>query len=187
MYKQNNIVVAITGASGAIFGIKALELLKNHGIATHLIISKAAALTISIETKFTIKDVIKLSTFYYKNSDIAAAISSGSFKTCGMIVAPCSAKTLTSIAQGYEDNLIVRAASVNLKERRRLVLMFRESPYHITHLENMSKVTNIGGIIVPPVPAFYNKPADIEDIIEYSVGRALDLFDLDINLNRWKS
>ncbi|KJV56640.1 polyprenyl P-hydroxybenzoate and phenylacrylic acid decarboxylase family protein [Orientia chuto str. Dubai] len=187
MPKKSSIIIAITGASGAAFGIKALELLRNHGVTTHLIISKAAALTISIETKITIKDIVKLSTFHYKNSDIAATISSGSFKTCGMIIAPCSAKTLAFIAQGYEDNLIVRTASVILKERRRLVLMFRESPYHLTHLENMIKITNLGGIIAPPIPAFYNKPSTIENIIEHSVGRALDLFDLDIPISRWKS
>lgn len=183
---ESSIIVAITGASGAIYGIKILELLAQHNIITHLIVSKAAALTIALETEYSINNIIQLSTYHHKYLDIAAPIASGSVKTSGMIVAPCSAKTLASIAQGYEDNLIARAASVTLKERRSLVLMLRESPYHLTHLENMIRVTKMGGIIAPPVPAFYNKPSNICDIVSYSAGRVLDLLGYNMSIKRWK-
>ncbi len=185
---ENIIIVAITGASGAAYGVKILELLRSYSnVSTHLIISKASTLTIPTEIKQSILEIKKLASKSYNNQDLAAPMSSGSFKTQGMIIAPCSSKTLAAIALGYEDNLITRAAIVTLKERRRLVLMFRETPYHIVHLHNMIKVTKMGGIIAPPVPAFYNNPNTIDDIIEYSAARTLDLFGVKVAVNRWKS
>ncbi len=181
------IIIAISGASGAIYGIRLLEMLQNkEDIETHLVISKAAQLTILQETKHSVESVRKLATHSYHASDIAAKIASGSFLTEGMIIAPCSMKTTASIACGLEDNLIARAAGVTLKERRRLVLMVRETPLFSTHLENMLKLSNYGAIIAPPVPAFYNLPSTIEDIVNHSVARVLDLFSIETTkVKRW--
>lgn len=185
MYENHKkrLIVAITGASGAIYGIRLLEILKQHPyVESHLIISKAAHLTISHETDYSIEQVKQLADYHHNISDVGATISSGSFKTSGMIIAPCSMRTLGTIANSIEDNLISRAAGVCLKERKNLVLMIRESPLHTGHLENMLKITQFGGIIAPPVPAFYNLPQNIDDIVNHSVSRALSLFDIDSGL-----
>jgi len=172
------LVVAITGASGAVYGIEALKALKTAGVPAHLVLSRAALQTIKLETAVTAKTVRALAAKLYEEDDIAAAISSGSFKTRGMLVAPCSIKTLSGIATSYADNLIVRAADVTLKERRRLVLMVRETPLHKGHLELMTKATEAGAIILPPMPAFYHQPKTVMDIVHQSVGKALDMFDI---------
>jgi len=184
--KENKIIVGITGASGAIYGISLLKTLKTLAVESHLIISKAAHLTIATETSFTAKDIISLADYSYNCGDIGARISSGSFRTMGMIIAPCSMKTLSAIAHGFEDNLISRAASVVIKEKRRLALMVRETPLHAIHLENMLKLSNIGVSICPAVPAFYNNPSSIDDLINHSNTRILDLFNIDTNIiKRW--
>ncbi len=180
------LVVAITGASGAVYGIETLKALKSLGIPTHLVLSKAAQKTIKLETKATPKSVRALATTVYEEDDIAAPISSGSFKTRGMIVAPCSIKTLSGIANSYADNLIVRAADVTLKERRPLLLMVRETPLHKGHLELMTRAADLGAVILPPLPAFYHQPKTIEDIVLQSVGKALDLLGIEHDLfKRW--
>jgi 4-hydroxy-3-polyprenylbenzoate decarboxylase len=187
---QNNnisrLIIAISGASGAIYGIKLLEVLRSLKIETHLIISKSANITISAETGMKLKDIIALADYNYNQSDIAASISSGSFKTNGMIIAPCSMKTLSSIACGYEDNLISRAAGVVIKEQKKLALLVRETPLSTIHLENMLKLAKCGVAICPPVPAFYNNPSSINDLVNHSVGRVLDLFNLETySTKRW--
>lgn len=182
----NRLIVGISGASGIIYGIRLLEILHSLPIETHVIISKSAQLTREYETEFSAEDIKKLADVYHPINDIGASIASGSFKTMGMIIAPCSMKTLAEIAHGISSNLIGRAADVVLKERRKLVLMTRESPLHLGHLENMVRVTQQGGIICPMMPAFYNKPQTVDDIINHSVGRVLDLFDLDAGIvKRW--
>lgn len=188
MNKDKKIIIAISGASGAIYGIRLLEVLKEQNIETHLVISEGAALTIKLETKYSIDEVKFLADYCYDDKNLGASISSGSFKTLGMIIAPCSMKTLASIAHSMEDSLISRAAGVVLKDRRKLILMTRETPLHIGHLENMLKVANYGGIIAPPVPAFYNNPKAIDDIVNHSITRVLDFFDIETNLiKRWGS
>lgn len=183
---MKKIIIAISGASGAIYGIRLLEVLKDQNIETHLVISDGAALTIKSETEYSVEQVKRLANYHYSNKDIGATIASGSFKTLGMIIAPCSMKTLASIAHAIEDNLISRAAGVVLKDRRKLILMTRETPLHIGHIENMLKVVNYGGIIAPPVPAFYGKPKEIDDIVNHSITRVLDFFDIETNLiERW--
>lgn len=180
-------IVAITGASGAIYGIRLLQILKDLNIETHLIISKAANITICAETKFAIDNVKQLANYNYTPNDVAAKIASGSFKVKGMIIAPCSMKTLASIASGFEIDLISRAASVVIKEQKKLVLMVRETPLSAIHLENMLKLARIGVAICPPVPAYYNHPKTLEDIINHSVSRVLDLFNIETNLiERWQ-
>ena len=181
------LLIAITGASGTIYGVRLLELLQKTDVETHLILSKAAQLTREYETDYTLADLNNLANHNHHINDIAAVIASGSFKTDGMIIAPCSIRTLADIACGTSHNLISRAADVILKERKRLVLMVRETPLHIGHLDNMRKVCEMGGIIAPPVPAFYNKPQTIDDLVNHSVGRVLDLFDIELDIvNRWK-
>ena len=165
----NRLIVGISGASGIIYGIRLLEILHSLPIETHVIISKSAQLTREYETEFSAEDIKKLADVYHPINDIGASIASGSFKTMGMIIAPCSMKTLAEIAHGISSNLIGRAADVVLKERRKLVLMTRESPLHLGHLENMVRVTQQGGIICPMMPAFYNKPQTVDDIINHSV------------------
>ncbi len=181
------LIIAITGASGAIFGIRMLEILqKMPEVKTHLIISKSASLTITSETDYKIAQVKALADKCYNADDISACLASGSFKTTGMIIAPCSIKTMSAIAHSYCDNLITRAADVVLKEKRKLLLMLRETPLHLTHLRNMSLVAENGGIIYPPVPAFYSNPKTIDDLINHTVYRALDFFNIDDgNLKRW--
>lgn len=185
---MKRIVVAITGASGSIYGIRVLEVLQTiPEIEVHLVISEAAATTIDSETDFTLEKVAALADVVHSNKNIGATISSGSFKTAGMIIAPCSIKTLSAVANSNTENLIVRAADVTLKERRKLVLVVRETPFHLGHLRNMTRVTETGGIILPPVPAFYNKPKTLEDIINHLVGRVLDIFEIEHRLfERWK-
>jgi 4-hydroxy-3-polyprenylbenzoate decarboxylase len=182
--KKPRLIIGITGASGIIYGVRLLEILKSMPVETHLVISKAAQLTRSYELSMTAAELHSLADVYHPYNDVAASIASGSFKTMGMIVAPCSMKSLAEIAQGISGNLLTRAADVVLKERRRLVLMPRESPLHLGHLQNMLAVTQMGGIICPPVPAFYHQPESIMDLVNDSVARVLDLFDLDSGLLR---
>lgn len=183
---KKRLIVAITGASGAIYGIRLLEFLKQLNIESHLIISQAAHLTIPHETTYSVAQVENMADYNYNILEIGAKISSGSFLISGMLIAPCSMKTLATIAASMEDNLISRAAGVILKERRKLVLMVRETPFHSGHLENMLKISNYGGIIAPPVPSFYNGPKNLDDIINHSVARALDLFDIHPQIvKRW--
>lgn len=185
---QPPLVVAITGASGAVYGIETLKALKAAKVPAHLVLSSAALETIKLETDATAKAVRALAHAVYEENDIAAAISSGSFKTQGMLIAPCSVKTLSAIANSFADNLIARAADVTLKERRRLVLMFRETPLHKGHIDLMAKATDIGAILLPPMPAFYHQPKTAMDIVHQSVGKALDLFGVEHDLfKRWKS
>ncbi|HOJ71040.1 MAG TPA: UbiX family flavin prenyltransferase [Syntrophorhabdaceae bacterium] len=184
---KKRIIVAITGATGIIYGIRLLEVLRELDTETHLILSDAARQNILIETQYKIEYVENLAYKTHNIGNMAASISSGSFKTYGMVVIPCTIKTLSGIANSYNDNLIVRAADVVLKEKRRLVLVVRETPFHKGHLELMGKVADLGGIILPPVPAFYHKPKGIEDIIDHTVGKVLDLMDIDHNLfKRWE-
>lgn len=181
------IIVSITGASGAIYGVRLLEILRKCDVETHLIISKSANLTIATETSFSINDIKKLADYVYPPGDIAATISSGSFKVNGMIIAPCSMKTLSAVASGDESDLIVRSAGVIIKEQKKLALMVRETPLSAIHLENMIKLARIGVAICPPVPAFYNHPTTLDEIVNHSVTRILDLFNIETNLiKRWQ-
>jgi len=184
--KPERLIVGISGASGAILGIRVLQLLQSTPIETHLVISKAASLTISSETDTTVEDIRSLADVTYPATDISAAISSGSYKTRGMIIAPCSIKTMGEISSGITSNLLSRAADVVLKERRRLVLMLREAPLHAGHLKQALAVTEMGAIVSPPVPAFYAQPKNIDEMVTQMAARSLDLFDIDgINLKRW--
>ena len=181
------IIIGISGATGFAYGIKALTLLKRLDIETHLVISKADHMTRSYDaTNMSIKQIEALADKVYSINNIGAAIASGSYKTMGMLVAPCSMRSLSAIANSLSDNLLTRAADVVLKERRRLVLMVREAPLHLGHIKNMEAVTLMGGVIFPPVPALYQRIDSIDDMITHSVARALDLFDIDIPaLPRW--
>jgi 4-hydroxy-3-polyprenylbenzoate decarboxylase len=180
------LIVGITGASGAIYGQTALKALRLIGVETHLVISRSAQITIAHELKIKVPELSALADVVHRVDDIGAAISSGSFTTMGMLVAPCSIRTLAEIASGVTSSLLTRAADVVLKERRRLVLMVRETPLHLGHLRSMTQVTEMGAIVMPPVPAFYGCPVTIDDIVNHSVGRALDLFGLDNALApRW--
>ena len=179
------LIIGISGSSGLIYAIRFLQILQNMPVETHLIVSKAARLTQSYETSISFDEIKSLADVYHHYHDIAAPIASGSFKTLGMIIAPCSMKSLGEIAHGTGSHLLARAADVVLKERRRLVLMPRESPLHLGHLQNMVAVTQMGGIICPPVPAFYHNPKTILDLVDDSVSRVLDLFDLDSGFQRW--
>jgi len=186
MSANRPLLVAITGATGVIYGVEMLRVLKSLGQETHLILSEAACMTLAIETEYAVEDVKALADVVYPNKDIGAAVASGSFLTCGMIVAPCSVKTLSAIANSYSSNLIVRAADVTLKERRPLVLMVRETPLHKGHLDLMSRAADFGAIILPPMPAFYDKPATLLDIVHQGIGRALDLVGIEHPLGkRW--
>ncbi len=181
------LIVAITGASGAIYGVRALELLRAMGgVETHLILSASGARTLAEETDYSAEQVRALADHVHRSRDIGAAIASGSFRTLGMLVAPCSVKTLSGIANCYDDELVVRAADVCLKERRRVVLLLRETPLHAGHIALMDQATRNGAILMPPVPAFYHRPATVAEIVDQTVGRALDLFDLEVpGLRRW--
>ncbi|MBU0651662.1 MAG: UbiX family flavin prenyltransferase [Proteobacteria bacterium] len=180
------LVVAITGASGVIYGVEMLRVLKGLGQETHLILSEAAGMNLAIETDCSLDEVRSLANVVYQNKDVGAAIASGSFRTRGMIVAPCTIKTLSAIANSFTYNLVVRAADVTLKERRTLVLMVRETPFHKGHLDLMSRAADIGAVILPPIPAFYHKPETILDIIHQSIGKALDQVGIEHNLfKRW--
>ncbi len=187
---MKRLIIGITGASGAIYGIRLLELLRDvPAVETHLVISSAGAQTIGLETDYTPAQVETLADVTYRFRDIAAAISSGSFRTAGMIVIPCSMKTLAGIAHSFSDNLILRAADVVLKDRRRLVIVPRETPLHLGHLRLLTQVAELGGIIVPPMPAFYHRPETLEDIVNQTVNRVLDLVDIELPqdlFTRWQ-
>lgn len=184
--RPTRLIVGITGATGTIFGVRLLQMLHGSGIETHLVMSKWGARTLVHETDYTLEQVQHMATHSYPVGDQGAAISSGSFLTLGMVVAPCSMGTLAAIANGLADNLIHRAADVILKERRKLVLVARESPLHEIHLENMLKLSRMGVIILPPVPAFYNHPQNLDDMINHVTMRVLDLFDIHLDvMNRW--
>jgi len=183
---MQRIIVAITGASGAIYGIRALELLRAAGAETHLVVSPSGVRTIAEETDRSLGDVQSLASRVHGFRDIGASIASGSFPVDGMLVAPCSVKTLSAIAHCGTDELIARAADVQLKERRRVVLLFRETPLHAGHIAIMERATMNGAIVMPPVPAFYHRPTTIDDIVTQTVGRALDLFGIDPKaVRRW--
>ncbi|HEY4344711.1 MAG TPA: UbiX family flavin prenyltransferase [Parvibaculum sp.] len=184
MSEPKRLIVGISGASGVIYGVRLLEILKSLKIETHLVMTKAAELTLGYETGVNARDVEALAHTRYQIGDIAAAISSGSFKTLGMIVAPCSIRSMSEIATGVTSNLLTRAADVVLKERRRLVLMVRETPLHTGHLRSMTHLSEIGAIIAPPMPAFYAEPKTLDDIVTQSVARVLDLFDIDAGQTR---
>jgi 4-hydroxy-3-polyprenylbenzoate decarboxylase len=185
-FSQKRLIVGISGASGVAYGVRLLQLLRNAGVETHLVMSKTAEITFAYETDLKISDVVALADKHHAISDMAASISSGSFKTMGMIVAPCSMRSMSEIASGVTTTLLTRAADVTLKERRRLVLMVRETPLHTGHLRTMTALSEIGAIIAPPVPAFYAKPDSLEDMIDHTVGRVLDLFDIDVGIvRRW--
>ena len=181
------LIIGITGASGVIYGIRLLEVLStNKDVETHLIISEAGAEIIKHETDWELEKVRALADACYDINDIGSRLSSGSFKRDGMVIAPCSMKTLSALANSYTDNLIARSADITLKERKRLVLLARETPLHLGHLRNMVKLTEMGAVIFPPVPAFYHKPQTIQNLIDYTIGRVLDIFDIKHNLlPRW--
>lgn len=186
MNENKRIIVGITGASGVVFGIRMLEVLRALKVETHLVITKAGEMTIGYETDRKLAEVRGLADQVYAIANVGAPIASGSFNTLGMVVAPCSVHTLAEIATGVTSNLLTRAADVVLKERRKLVLMLRETPLHLGHLRAMTAVTEMGAIVAPPVPAFYAKPESINDIVDHTVGRVLDLFGLDPGLvRRW--
>ena len=181
------LIVGITGASGVIYGIRLLEVLHPiEAVETHLIISKAGELNIGYETDWKVEDVKALADFSYDVHDLKAPLSSGSFKIDSMVVAPCSMKTLSALANSYAENLLIRAGDVTLKERRKLILLVRETPLHLGHLRNMERLAEMGAIILPPVPAFYQRPKTIQDIIDYTIGKVLDLFGIEHDLfARW--
>jgi 4-hydroxy-3-polyprenylbenzoate decarboxylase len=183
---QLPLIVGISGASGVIYGVRLLEVLKGK-VPTHLVVSKSAALTLKKELDLSVEQIRALAETNHQNADIGAVISSGSFKTRGMVIAPCSIRTLSDIAYGTTDTLLSRAADVTLKERRRLVLVVREAPLHAGHLRSMLAATENGAVVGPPVPAFYHKPKTIDDVVNQTIGRCLDLFDIDIGLvKRWQ-
>ncbi|OZI53167.1 UbiX family flavin prenyltransferase [Bordetella genomosp. 4] len=180
------LIVGITGATGVIYGIRALQVLRELGIETHLVVSRAGEMTREYETQLSRRDLHALADVVYPINDVGAAIASGSFRTMGMLIAPCSVRSLAEVATGVTTSLLTRAADVVLKERRTLVMMVREAPLHAGHLRNMLTATEMGAIIHPPVPAFYTNPKSIEDIVDQSLGRALDCFGLDMpNMPRW--
>jgi 4-hydroxy-3-polyprenylbenzoate decarboxylase len=183
---QNRLIVGISGASGIVYGLRILTVLRDAGIETHLVMSKSAEITLAYETKSKVKDVKALASVVYNNADIGAAIASGSFKTTGMVIAPCSIRTVSEIASGVTSSLLTRAADVVLKERRRLVLMVRETPLHVGHLRTLTAVSEMGAVVAPPVPGFYALPQSLDDMIDHTVGRVLDLFDIENSLvRRW--
>ena len=184
---MKRIIVGITGASGVIYGIRLLEALKDLGIETHLVLTEAAKKNILLETTFTPEDVEGLASHVHNVDDLAAPISSGSFKTDGMVIAPCTIKTLSGVAHSYNENLLIRAADVTVKERRRLILIVRETPLHKGHIELMLKVTELGGIILPPIPAFYHFPRMIKDLIDHTIDKVLDIMGVEHSLyKKWE-
>ena len=183
---QRRLIIGITGASGVIYGVRLLELLGDADVETHLVMSRAAQVTLAAETDLKVADVEALANIVHPNTDLAAACSSGSYQTLGMVIAPCSIKTMSEIATGVTGNLLSRAADVTLKERRRLVLLVRETPLHLGHIRTMAAVTEAGAIVYPPAPAFYQRPASLADMIDHTLGRVLDLFGIDLGLvRRW--
>src|SRR6202051_2467432 len=184
---QRRLIVGISGASGVIYGLRVLQLLRNAGVETHLVMSKTAEVTFAYETALKIADVKAAAHVVHDIGDMAASIASGSFRTAGMIVAPCSIRSMSEIATGVTTTLLTRAADVTLKERRRLVLMVREAPLHTGHLRTMTALSEMGAIIYPPVPAFYPRPETIDELVDQTVGRALDQFDIDVGIvRRWR-
>jgi 4-hydroxy-3-polyprenylbenzoate decarboxylase len=184
---KQRLIVGISGASGVIYGVRILELLRHHDIETHLVMSKSAEMTLAYETDLKPKEVKALASVSHPVADIGASISSGSFHTMGMVIAPCSIKTMSEIASGVTSSLLSRAADVVLKERRRLVLALRETPLHGGHLRTMTTLADIGAIVAPIVPAFYTRPKTVDDIVNHTVGRMLDLFGIDTKaVKRWK-
>lgn len=183
----DRLVVGISGASGVIYGVRALERLREAGVETHLVMTRAAKMTLAHETDLKVAEVEALASVVHRAEDIGASIASGSFRSLGMLVAPCSIRSLSEIASGVTSGLLSRAADVALKERRRVVLMVREAPLHAGHLKSMLAVTEMGAIVSPPVPAFYARPDSLDAMIDHTVGRALDLFGLDVGgVVRWK-
>jgi len=186
MDSANRIIVGVTGASGVIYAKHALEALGAAGVETHLVISRAAEMTLRYELEMSATDLAELASHRYAIGDVGAPISSGSFKTMGMLIAPCSIRTMSEIATGVTSSLLTRAADVVLKERRKLVLMVRETPFHLGHLRTMTQLAEMGAIIAPPLPAFYTEPESIKALVDQSVGRTLDLFDIDTKMTkRW--
>jgi len=180
------LVVGVSGASGAVYGVRVLQAAADLGLESHLVVSKAAALTLQQEAGLTVADLAAMATVTHRLGDVGASIASGSFPTLGMIIAPCSVRTLSEIATGMTTSLLTRAADVTLKERRPLVLMVRESPFHLGHLRTMVRAAEMGAIIAPPLPAFYARPQSLEEVVDQSVGRALDLFGLSWRpVKRW--
>lgn len=179
MGDKSRLIVGVSGASGSVYGIRALQALRDLGVESHLIASKAAEMTLGYETDLTPAGLKDLADHAYKPSDVGAPPASGSFRSLGMLIAPCSVRTMSEIATGVTSGLISRAADVTLKERRRLVLMVRETPFHLGHLRTMTQLAEMGAVIMPPLPAFYAKPDSLDDMVDQSVGRALDLFGLD--------
>ncbi len=183
---KQRLIVGISGASGVIYGVRLMEMLRDTEIEVHLVISRAGAMTIAYELDRKVADVRALADVAHPIDDVAASIASGSFQTLGMIVAPCSVRTLAGIATGATDNLLCRAADVVLKERRRLVLMLRETPLHLGHIRNMAAASEMGAIVAPPAPAFYISPESIDEIVDYSVCRVLDLYGVEVpDMKRW--
>lgn len=181
------LIVGLSGASGIVYGVRMLEVLRETGLEIHLVMSKTAEVTLAHETDYKVAEVKALAHVVHQNSDLGAAVASGSFKTKGMVIAPCSIRTASEIAYGATSSLMARAADVVLKERRRLVLMVRESPLHTGHLRTLTQLSEIGAIVAPPLPGFYARPESIEDMIDHTVGRTLDLFDIDTGLvRRWR-
>lgn len=186
MTQPERLIVGLSGASGIVYGVRLLESLRSLPVEAHLVMSKSAEVTIAYETDLKVSDVQALADVWYPAGDMGAALSSGSFRTLGMVVAPCSMRSLAEIAGGVTTSLLTRAADVVLKERRRLVLMVRETPLHSGHLRNMSALADMGAIIAPPVPAYYTRPESVDDIVDHTVGRVLDLFGLDTGkVTRW--
>ena len=185
---MSKVVVGISGASGVVYGVKTLRALYECGVETHLVITQSAVRNLRIETDYTMADLEPFASTVYNVDDVGADIASGSFKVDGMVIAPCSIKTLSAVANSFNYNLLIRAADVNLKERRRVVLLVRETPFHEGHLDLMLRVSRMGGVIMPPVPAFYHMPKTIDDLINQSIGKVLDFFSIDAKLfRRWGS
>jgi len=185
---QKRLIVGISGASGVIYGIRLLEFLRESGVESHLVMSKAAAVTVGLETSRKVSEINDLADVVHKVDDIGASIASGSFKTAGMLIVPCSVKTMSEINSGVTSSLLTRAADVTLKERRKLLLMVRETPLHLGHLRTMASLTEVGAIIAPPVPALYTNPGSLEEMVDQTLCRLLDMFDIEMpNLKRWKS
>ncbi len=183
---KSRLIIGISGASGVIYGVRLMQVLRDLPVETHLVMTKTAEVTLAHETDFKVKDVKALADVVHSPTDLAAPISSGSFRTLGMVIAPCSMRSLGEIATGISTSLLSRAADVVLKERRNLVLMVRETPLHAVHLRNMVTVAELGAIVAPPMPAFYSRPTTVDDIVNHGVGRVLDLFDLDAGIvKRW--
>jgi 4-hydroxy-3-polyprenylbenzoate decarboxylase len=184
---RRRIVVGISGASGAIYGVRLLGMLRDAGIESHLVVSRSAQITLAQEMDLRLADIEQMADVFYPNADIGAAISSGSFHVDGMVIVPCSIKTLSEVATGCTGSLLSRAADVMLKERRRLVMMVRETPLHAGHIRSLAAVTEAGAIVYPPVPAFYSKPESLEEMVDHTLGRVLDLFGIDTHaVRRWQ-